>query len=470
MLRRVLIALGYSVLTILLVGVTFGLVAYGNDYTYDFSTHKIIQKGHVILDSLPGGLKVTADGKQLSKKTPYQAAFKVGTHTFALNKDGYWSWQKSLQVWAGQVTLARYIILLPKQMKESVLDTRKQIMAQSISKDHRHLAYVTGGDDSALYTLDLPSGKPVKLYAAKAAVAATPTTPGTPAEVLRDVAWSDDASHLLVTSQIGAQTVYRLAAASGGEPTNLTDQYKEDFSGLKFSGSNWRQLYWISPEGLRRLDVGSQSISAVLADKVKQFWVTTDRVLYVQQTDTGRSLWSLNGGDKHQELIEALVQSDSYDVAFATYRGSDELAVVPAKTGIGTLYSAIFGDNPVAKVVARGVTNASFSPDGHLLAFTSPTSIITYDLEQSQIREQLVSYSVTDQPGNLEALEWFDNYHLLLTRSGRLYWSEFDGANRVDLGAGVSGLPSYGTSDSKNMIEFRPDGDSMRIVQALVRP
>ncbi|HEY2004628.1 MAG TPA: PEGA domain-containing protein [Candidatus Saccharimonadia bacterium] len=470
MLRRVLIAFGYSALTILLVGVTFALVAYGNDYAYDFSTHKIIQKGHVILDSLPGNLKVTVDGKELSKKTPFQAAFKVGTHTFALSKDGYWSWQKTLQVWAGQVTLARYVILLPKSMKINVMDTRKQIVAQSISKDHRHLAYVTGGDNSALYTLDLPSGKPVKLYTPKVAVVATPTTAGSSAEVLRDVAWSDDASHLLIMSQVGTQTVYRLAAASGGEPTDLTDQYKEDFSGLKFSGSNWRQMYWISPEGLRRLDVGSQAISAVLADKVTQFWITTDRVLYVQETDTGRSLWSLASGDKHQELIEALAQSDSYDVSFATYRGEDELAVVPAKTEVGTLYSDIFGNNPVAKIVAHGVTRASFSPDGHLLAFTSPTSITTYDLEQSLVRAQLVSYTVTDQPGNLEALNWFDNYHLLLTRSGRLYWSEFDGANRVDLGTGIAGLPSYGSSDTKSLTLFSPDGDNVRIEQAIVRP
>lgn len=464
MLRRILIVLGYAALTIVLVGLTFALVAYGNDYTYDFSTHKVIQKGHVILDSLPGGLKVMADGKQLSKKTPYQAAFNVGFHTFALGKDGYWPWHKTLEVWPGEVTLARYIIMLPKSPQVNVLDTRKSVVAQSISKDHRHLAYISGGDDGALYTLDLGNPKPVKFYTPKAATATAP------AETLKDVAWSDDASHLLITSVVGSQTVYKLAAASGGEPVNLTDQYKIDLTGLKFSGSNWRQLYWISPEGLRRLDVGSQSISAVLADKVTQFWVTPDRVLYVQQTDLGRSLWSLDRNDKHQELIEALAQSDAYEVALAAYRGDDELAVVPAKTQVGTIYSGIFGDNPVAKIVAHGVTKASFSPDGHLLAFTSPTDIVTYDLEQSEIRGKLVQYTVSDQPGALDQMTWFDNYHLLTTRAGRLYWSEFDGANRIDLGAGIAGLPIYGSSDSKSLIEFRPDGSNVRIEQSLIRP
>jgi hypothetical protein len=465
MLRRILTFLGYLGLTILVVAVTFALVAYGKDYSYDFSTHSIIQKGHVILGSVPNGLKVTADGKALKKKTPYQAAYKVGDHTFKVEKDGFWPWEKVLQVVAGQVTLARYIILVPHEPQTAVLDSRAQIVAQSVSKDHRHLAYITGGPDAAVYTTDLAANaKPAKLYAPKAA------TETAPAEVLGNVEWSDDASHLLITSTMGDQPVHRLAAAGGGDPVNLTDRYKFNFTGLKFSASNWRQLYWISPEGLRRLDVESQAVSAVLADKVTQFWVEPDRVLYVQQTDLGRSLWSLDGRGHHQELIQALVESDSYSVTYANYRGEDELAVVPAKTQVGTLYSGIYGNTPVAKTVARGVTAARFSPDGHFLVFSSPTSMVTYDLERSSIEGASVVYTIENQPGQLAALSWFDNFHMLSTRDGRLYWSEYDGANRVDLGPAVAALPGYSTGDGRSVVTFRPVGQTVRLMMLVVKP
>jgi PEGA domain len=463
MLRRSLIILGYVGLTLLVVGVTFALVAYGKDYSYDFGAHRIIQKGHVIIGSLPNGVAVTADGRNLKKKTPYQAAYKVGVHTFSLAKDGFWPWRKTIAVVAGQVSLARYVILVPKQPAMTGLDVRPQIVAQSMSKDHRHLAYVTGGAGAALYTLDLGGPKPVKLYTPKAATATDP------AEVLTDVTWSDDASRLLIVSQMGAQTVYRLASAGGGEPVNLTAQYHINLTGVKFAAGNGRQLYWISPEGLRRLDVDAQSASGVLAERVAQFWVIPDRVLYVQQTDLGRSLWSVDGRGRHQELIQALAESDSYSVAYASYRGDDELAVVPAKTQTGTLYTGIFGNTPVAKVVARGVTSASFTPDGHLLAFSSPTAIFTYDLEQSALNNALVLYSVTDQPGQLAALSWFDNYHLLTTRDGRLYWSEFDGANRVDLGTAAGGFPGYGSSDQKSVVMFQPAGLDVRVAELGIR-
>jgi hypothetical protein len=465
MLRRILTFLGYLGLTLLVVAVTFALVAYGKDYAYDFSTRSIIQKGHVILGSTPNGLKVTADGKALKKKTPYQAAYKVGDHTFKVERDGFWPWEKVLQVVAGQVTLARYIIMVPKEPQTTVLDSRTQIVAQSVSKDHRHLAYITGGADVAVYTIDVgANGKPVKLYAPKAA------TETVPAEVLGNVEWSDDASHLLITSTVGDQPVHRLATAGGGEPVNLTDRYKFNFTGLKFSASNWRQLYWISPEGLRRVDAENQVVSAVLADKVTQFWVEPDRVLYVQQTDLGRSLWSLDSRGHHQELIQALVESDSYSVAYANYRGEDELAVVPAKTQVGTLYSGIYGTTPVAKTVARGATSARFSPDGHFLAFSSPTTIVTYDLERSSIEGASVTYSIENQPGQLTALTWFDTFHLLLTRDGHLYWSEYDGGNLVDLGPEGAGLPGYGTADGRSVVTFRPVGQTVRLMELLVKP
>ncbi|HUD11393.1 MAG TPA: PEGA domain-containing protein [Candidatus Saccharimonadia bacterium] len=464
MLRRILIISGYVFLTLLLVGLTVVLVAYGNDYSYDFSTHKIIQKGHVIIDSLPNNIHITADGHILTKKTPYQAAYKVGMHTFGLNLDGYWPWQKSLEVVAGQVSLVQYVILVPKNPPQIDLDTRVQIVAQAISEDHRHLAYVTGGPDAAVYTLGVGNDSPVKVYTPKAG------TTTTPAEQLTDVAWSADASHLLITGTVGGQPEELLESASGGSAINLTQQYGFTFAGIQFSTSNWQQLYWIAPDGLRRLDVGSQTVSSVLASNVSQFWPIPNQVLYVQNTGTEQSLWSINGNNHSQQLIDALAASPTYAVAYSTFLGTDELAVVPSATGTGTLYTGTFGSTPIAKTIAHAVSGASFSPDGHLVAFSSSNLIVTYDLNQSELQNKLVDYTISGEPGQLLSLSWFDNYHMLLNRSGEMYWSEFDGANRVDLGPAYGDFAAYGTSDAKSIVTFRPLGSGVRILLLSLKP
>lgn len=461
MLRRILVFIGYVCLGLLLVAGTFLLVAYGNDYTYDFQTHKIIQNGHVILASLPNSIKVTADGKLLNKKTPYQAAYSVGVHTFSLSVPGYWTWSKAISVMAGQVSLARYIILVPKDPLTKVLDSQPAVTAQSISKDHRHLAYVTGGAVPALYTLDLGNNKLVKVYTPPAATAASP------AEVIESIVWSDDASHILMVTSNGQGQSYKLLAADGSSLNDLTNQFHTDLTGLSFSTTDWRSLYFLAPDGLHRIDMGSGAVSGPIAAGVSQFWPEPGgRVLYIQKDASGNeSLGSVDANNNRQVVIEALAQSPSYAVAYSTYNGQDDLAVVPAATEIGTLYTGVYGSNPVATKVATGVSGASFAPDGHLLVFSGANQMITYDLEQSSVYQKFVAYSSINQPGTLEALSWFDNYHLLSNRSGILYWSDFDGTNRVELGPIGGTFPSYGTSDNKSLVAFRPEKTSVSVTE-----
>jgi hypothetical protein len=453
MLRRIFIIFGYIVLVLALIVFTVALVAYGKDYTYDFATHKIIQEGHIIMESVPNGVTISADRTDLKKKTPYQAAYTVGPHTFTLAKSGFWPWTKVLNVVAGRVTLADYVILVPKKPVQTTLDTRSTIVAQAMSRDHHHLAYIVGGTEPAVYTMDLGSRKAVRLYVPQAA------TPTAPAEILHDVAWSDDASHLLIVSDVGGQPVHRLATPGDDETINLTQVFGFNLTGLKFSGSNWRQLYWVSPDGLRRLDVGAQTVSGVLADKVSEFWVEPDRVLYVQQTDLGRSLWSIDNGGKRQELIQALVESDSYALAQSRYNDEDVLVVVPSKSQVATLYTGIFGDNPESKVIARGITGASFSDDGHFLALTAPSLTDVYDLEQSTVEQSFVMYSFASTPDASATLTWFDDSHLLSVHGGQLTFSDYDGTNTINLGKNFGTIPGSSTWDGRYVVMYQAESN-----------
>ena len=221
---------------------------------------------------------------------------------------------------------------------------------------------------------------------------------------------------------------------------------------------------------MRRLDVGSQSVSGVLADKVSQFNIADNRILYVQSTDLGRTLWSTDGRGNNQILIQPLPESDSYSIDATRYNNQDFLSVVPLKTAVGTLYSGIYDANPVSKVVARNVTLTSFSPDGHLAIYNSSTAVKTYDLERSDVDNKTVVYEFPASAGAITTMTWFDNFHLLMARGGRLIWSEFDGANQVDLGPVSDVLPSYSTSDLKSIISYKIVDSAVHLVATLIRP
>ena len=462
MLRRIAAIVGYVLATGLVVVLTIGLVAYGQDYSYDFTHHKIVRSGNVIIQTVPSGVKFAISGKTTSKKSSYR--LDAGkNYLFGITRAGYHAWEKSLAVVAGKVTLVQYVVLVPNNPATTSQVTAASVASDSVSRDHHHVAYLTTGSTAGLYSYDVGSGKTVKLYTPAAA------TDTTPAETLTSVAWSDDASRLLVMSKIGDVVTARIMSAAGTNVINLTTTYNYDFSGLQFNTGSSTQLYWMSPDGLRRLDLDNQTVSAILAANVKQFQIAEGNVFYVQASTLGESLWVLNGkGNKPQIVITALPASDNYGIAYTNYRGTDALAVVPSGTQIGTLYTNIFSDVPVAQTIAHGVTAASFSPDGHLLEFHGATTMTTYDLDQSSVFGNPVQYTFT--VGTLGAVpSWFDNFHLLLNENGRLVWREYDGQNAVDLGAAQANLAPFVSSDIRSIYSWTDTVDESQLMNTLIK-
>ncbi|MBW4061946.1 hypothetical protein HJC99_05235 [Candidatus Saccharibacteria bacterium] len=462
MLRRIATIFGYLALACLIVLLTVGLVAYGQDYSYSISQHRIIRSGNVIIQTVPSGVAVSIDGHPNKKRTSYRLATGK-SYLFAVSKTGFHTWQKALTTLAGKITLVQYIVLVPNELIPQALATAPTVISQAASHDRRHVAYITGGSTPGVF-VDNYDNQPVKIYSPVAATAATG------AETLQSVTWSDDASHVLIMSSFNGATVARVMAADGSGAENLTDKYHYDFSTLKFSAGNWRQLYWIAPDGLRRLDLDTQTVSAVLASGVKQIEILDSSVMYVQETTLGQSLWLLDGKNgKPQQLIAALPASDHYGLAYTNYRGTDALAVVPSATQAGTLYTNIFGDTPQAQTVAHGVTDVSFSPDGHLVAFSGLANITTYDLEASSIFDTSTLY--TFAVNNLSTPPaWFDNFHLLSNQNGRLIWTDFDGANGVDLGLTQATLSAGSSSDVKNVYVWQPTASAVQLTTLTIKP
>jgi hypothetical protein len=51
-----------------------------------------------------------------------------------------------------------------------------------------------------------------------------------------------------------------------------------------------------------------------------------------------------------------------------------------------------------------------------------------------------------------------------------LYWSEYDGANRVDIGPVSGNFPAYSSADLKSLIFFKPETQLVKVVQEVIKP
>ena len=460
MFRRILIIIGYALVGLAIAAATLALVAYGQGYSYDFSTHRLVHKGLVMIDASPGGAIVTRPGSSWHHAVAYHGTYKPGTYTFTVSKTGYRSWSKTLTVTAGQVVDARYVVLLPQKLVNATAAKLNGTLGTAVvSSNHQSLAVpVTTPSGVDIYIADLPGGNFIKRLSL-------------PGETITQLVWSADATHLLVVSQAPTGPVDRVISADGSVNLNLTTQYNSTFPGLKFDPTNWQQLYWVDSTGaLRHLDLSAQAISGVLAAGISQFSFAGNRLIYVQATSLGQSLMAFTLGNptQPQQLIQALPKSPGYVLKYANYQGQDELVVIPNSTGDALVYTGIFGSSPVSTIVARNVTSATFSPDGHYVALYSPSLLITYDFLLST-PTQIINYPSPNLGGSLQGLNWFDNNHLLLNINGQTVFSDFDGTNRTIITSTLPNSLPFGALDQKSIYSLQATTTGQKLVNTSIR-
>jgi hypothetical protein len=248
----------------------------------------------------------------------------------------------------------------------------------------------------------------------------------------------------LIKAATGDQVSYLIVAANGTDPViNLTDTFHAAFDGLQFSLGNWRELYWLSPEGLRRVDVGNSTISTPLAEKVVAFTQAADRVIYVDSSGPAASLWSIDRSGRKQQLVKALPASSHYAVAYSTYINEPQAVVLAVDSNSATLYSNIYsGDSISSKTFSANASSAIFNGDGRFILLSGPQYVATYDLEMDR------TYIFPAINSAATGLSWFDNYHIQFNRDGQMVLSEFDGNYAIAVTRGT-GLPPVNSQDDK---------------------
>lgn len=456
--RRIVTIIIWTLLAAGVVVTTILLVALGRGYSYDFRTGALKLHGLVVFSSSPSGADIFLGGKTIYRRTPYRSTLEAGEYLFSVTKTGYRDWTKRITVYPSEVSWVQYILLIPTQIKQTTVTTGTAFSMLTTSFDHHHFAYV--GADGAVWTFDSNLAKPTKLYQPVAAAA------GQPVEQVSQLAWSHDASHLLVTTTNGTQPVYRLVSLSDGSSIDLTTSFGFDFSGLRFSPSNWQLLYWISPEGLRQLNVGNKTVSAVLASNVVTYDFSGNQIIYVQTQDKGDDLLVMDQSGQDQHQLAVLSPSPTYLLSTGSYRNAPMAAVLATATRTITLYSGINGSQPTSRVITHSADALAFNTDGRFLNYQNGTRLATYDFEKSQT--DLFGPSL--QP--YQMVQWFDTYHLLVAAGNELSLVEYDGGNQTNITGAVASSGVGVTNQEHNIISISPAGSDgqLKLVASEIKP
>lgn len=97
------------------------VVLYTAGYRYHFESGKIVRTGVLNITSIPKGAAVFIDDQPQDEQTPAVISNIVpGSHLIRVEKSGYASWEKTLNIYSKQSTFASQIVLFSDEPPEKV--------------------------------------------------------------------------------------------------------------------------------------------------------------------------------------------------------------------------------------------------------------------------------------------------------------------------------------------------------------
>lgn len=438
--RRVLVNTLRSALFILIPIATIALVALAQGYRLDLTTGRVVTGGLVQLASTPRGAAISIDGEALGETTPERLVLAAGEYEITLTRDGWRQWHKRVNILPTEVTWIQYPILLPGSIVTETNRTPVDLTRFVGSPDRKFIAFVH--HDS--------SGPKVEILETNQPAAAARLAYRLPANLrgraaISRLQWADDSEHLLVTLKLKDARRHVLVDAVGDdESVDITGELRLPLTDLRFDKKNWRELYWLSPEGLRRIDLAGGTVSAVLADNVIDYTVTAEGIFMLRRTDNRLGVYQLARDGRLLTIKDDFHPGhDLAGITYLDYDGTRHIAVINRTQQQVTLISQVTRGPVESRDFGFAATDLVVSPEQRYLLVRAGNDFATYDLELGRLNR----FSLRQE--QVGPLSWHDEYHLLTVADGSVIMFEFDGGNQENIADAQAGFTPHSSEDGK---------------------
>lgn len=451
------------------------------------SGFQVERQGMLQISSVPTGATVAVDGEApWYQRTNTSKVLVSGEHVVSLNKDGYDSWTRTINIRDGLLYRINYprLFLLERE-KETMLDSSTTTVA-TISPDHKWMLLIDNTTTWQLINLFDSELKPKTISVAtlfSSVSMAVGATNGLFTSQISSINWSGDNEHLLIHSRTDNTNEWVILNVKNPlESVNITREFATSFDDIRIFDNSAGILLATKGTNLHKIDISSRQISAVLVEKVHNYSIFGAEIIYTADTPTNGSYDSssellyrqdedfdeesldlseeaplenkpeakyytgiikINEPDQisyvtsSDELVRAFV-SRFYDEKYITVVSSTTLSVYKYENG-ETVFESTLSFNP---------DKIKMSYDGEFVLMNSGSAVQTFDMEALEIREWTF---------DAENFGWLDGHTVYSVKDGTLIVYDFDGLNRRTLSNNVSAHFPVTISDNKWLYYFSDD-------------
>ncbi len=449
--HRIILLSGYVCLAIAIV--IAGLILLYQAYGFGLGKNgTVIQSGLMFLSSQPHPASISLNGGPAKTQTNSRLVLPEGIYRAVLSREGYRSWQRSIEIDGGSVVHFDYPFLFPKTLQPKNIhsyDKLPSLMTQS--PDRRWLLMQPAGavTDFELYDLKNPT-KPATALALPPSVLSKAVA----SQSFELSEWADDNRHVVLQHTFDGKVEYILFdRATPDKSVNLNTTLSATPSKLTLNNKKYDQYYLYSAATgeLQTASLSNPAPVTVLQHVLGYKSYGNNTILYVTDLSApaGKVLVKLAVGDRSTTL-RSLLAGGNYLLDLTKYSGT--LYVVMGASAQNKVY--IYKD-PIGQLSATPKTALipaqvfhvvqpnflSFSTNAQFIVVENGSQFGVYDIENTKGYAYTVKHQI-DSPATHAT--WMDGHRLTYVSQGRLIVFDYDAANLQSLeSASSSFLPAF---------------------------
>jgi hypothetical protein len=387
---------------------------YSQGYRFDFSKMKFLGTGGVYVKTNPGDATISIDGRYQNRTSGFSRDVLVqnllpGKHTVKIEKDGYYSWQKNIEVKEKTVSEAKYVILF-----------KKDITFSSIENEIKNYYPLPDGNKFLLLTL---SNEIFSYDAEKKEIKRLFNNKQTPYNI-SDIVFSPSGKKAYIKTESGLHYLINMESPAVSLIKNFSSKTENIFFDTNDEGSFFYQSgsYIFEINNEKKTDP-----KLFEKEEVTTFTLNNDSIYSLENGNIIRTNILLNTTEKMTDQPFKVNAKNAYEL---TVMEGELFLIENGKT----VYLLNKETKSFDKII-EAQTEIKYTPFYDRVGFASDSELyllLLKDTETPFFQKAYSVISIAQFQGKIGDIKWLNGDYFVYTLDDKLYISEIDNRDKIN--------------------------------------
>lgn len=412
------------------------IIMYAFGYKWKYGETTLRETGIISIKSYPEKADIFLNNAIYDSKTPsWIQGLSANSYNIKVEKDGFFDWEKTLNVKPGMVTRAENILLVPKRIAARPILEDAELIDFIATRNTKEIIMLAdlGNKRYGFYSFS-GNDEPPKLIPVKIEKTFN-------IEVFKNLKFNSlSKGSAFLLADIASPKEYLAVNFDSGEIIEVNKKFNIAPSEIKWSETQEEVLYFIQNGFMGRINLNTEE-KFISEFKASSFDLAGDRIYIFNKNDNSISFLDsnlkeisiINSGDYFTELLFKKSDSCNYRIFVAKnilnmFR--DNTAVLLSDTGdLFITKPPYFLDASVKSVV--------FSDDGSRIIYCAKDKMLDYNLKPEEEIKDIYFSPIPQKKEVLISREgidsvyfFMDNFHVIFNDGRSIVITELGGMGR----------------------------------------